>query len=776
MATPLGRLGTWRAPRLSSHAVSSLDHCLVLALVAALAVSAPSAAQSPGAPPPGAGNPATDVARQLLPEGYDDDPIGTGDTHTLREVPLLTVAPPDLDAPPAAPPVGVDEGPVLTAIPGVREVDHEVTATLRDGLVHVATEMRFINRARHVAELRYRLAVPAGARPGSLEVCLGDRCREGAPGTSDAYDASVQTRGAAGPATVVPVAEVAVESSAGGTVLVIRAAPLVPRLTTTVRVSYVAETATHGGITHVRIPARGRDARAAPARLRLKTDELLAPAVDGRPAFGDGEPLHEVESWEAVTLSGTHRSGGTEVELQRFECGDQGCARLHALAGSQSPRRERVVLLLDASPSMLGPARGRMGVALAALLTAMDPRTQVRALAFAGVAQPLLDDWTAPDEVPLATLARASSLQLGSATRFEAAWRPLTPRRGDHLIIVGDGGLTASPAGARAAEAAREAGVRVSVLDLAERTPRPALRELVARTGGVVVRAGHEAGLASRERSTARLEEKVAALAAPSVVARVAVVRPGLEPVELGPLLAGEALRWSGVAPRGTRFFVGSERRSRPGPRPATAEGRALAALANPAAEARLTAVDREDRARPSLCAGGGPARRAGGVSFDEAPVVLAEARSCAPSAPVSDPEATSASLGRGVPAETVLSMLRRRVVPAARRCFRADRAGRADYSVRAVFELELADREVNGAEVHGAIDERLAQCLMGTLEGLEIPAFEGVVRVRYPLYTERHEPPPTVELRPDVAAPVDQLLEAEPAPDRRRDEALLRP
>ncbi|MAQ15964.1 MAG: hypothetical protein CMN30_14370 [Sandaracinus sp.] len=707
----------------------------------------------------------TDVARELLPEGFDDDPIGTGDTHTLTEVPLQSEIPPDLTRPPEAPSVDVDQGRVLTAIPGVREVDHLASATLEGGMVRVDLELRFVNRARHAAEFRYRLPVPPGARPEGLVVCLGeDRCRTGAPDTSGAYDDAVRARGPEG--VRLPVAAVDVEERGAATTLVIRAAPLSPDATTTVRLAYLAPTPTHGGITHVRLPARGRDGRVAPMRLHVRTDELLAPAVDGEPARGEGEPWHEVEAWEAVTLTGTHRSGGTQVDLVRFPCGAETCARLHAVAGPRSPRRERVVLLLDASPSMLGPARGRMGAALAALLAAMHPESEVSAYAFAGTAQALLEDPRRPDQVPLATLGRATGLDLGAATRFEAAWRALAPRRGDHVILVGDGGLTASREGLAAADAARAAGGRVSALNLADRDARPALVALVERTGGRVVAVGAEADQASRERSTARLEEKVVALTAPSAERRVAVL--GSAPVELGSLAAGESLHWTGVVPRDARFVVGSERR--PTRLPA-AEAVALAAMAHPGIPGRLAAVAAADRSRPSLC-GGGPPERAGGVSSDARPVVLAERRCAAPE-PEPTPEARG--LGRGVPAETVLSLLRRRVVPAARRCFRLDRAGRADYSVRAVFELELSDREVNGAAVHGEIDERLRACLMDTLDDLEVPAFEGAVLVRYPLYTERHPPPPTIELRPDVAAPLDRVLRTEPTPDRRRDEALLR-
>ena len=115
-----------------------------------------------------------------------------------------------------------------------------------------------------------------------------------------------------------------------------------------------------------------------------------------------------------------------------------------------------------------------------------------------------------------------------------------------------------------------------------------------------------------------------------------------------------------------------------------------------------------------------------------------------------------------GVPAETVLTALRQRIVPAAG-CFRRDRAGRTDYSVRAIFDLLLADREVAAAQVRGNFPPSLRHCLEATVDAIDVPRFDGTVRVRYPLYTAREAPPPTVELIPDVAARLDAVIGSDP-------------
>ena len=105
--------------------------------------------------------------------------------------------------------------------------------------------------------------------------------------------------------------------------------------------------------------------------------------------------------------------------------------------------------------------------------------------------------------------------------------------------------------------------------------------------------------------------------------------------------------------------------------------------------------------------------------------------------------------------------MLRQRVVPLARGCFRRDRAGRSEYERRAVFVFALAEREVVSAEVEGRIPEPLRQCLMGAVDALDVPRFAGIVKVRYPLVTESVEIAPKVELTTVAAGAVDALLAA---------------
>jgi hypothetical protein len=144
-----------------------------------------------------------------------------------------------------------------------------------------------------------------------------------------------------------------------------------------------------------------------------------------------------------------------------------------------------------------------------------------------------------------------------------------------------------------------------------------------------------------------------------------------------------------------------------------------------------------------------------GGARFSG--LALAETRTCP--APQSTAAATSSKLGKGMPKDPLLDMLRLRVLPIARGCFRADRKGRARSDTRAVFAFTLADREVVDAQVEGAISETLRTCLLDAVDSLEVPRFTGLVRVRYPLVTESVPEPEQIELTSTTAREVDALI-----------------
>lgn len=633
----------------------------------------------------GVSNAAAQEEVQLLFPGTDEsDPIGTGDTGSLRDVPppVPRVVVPD-----------VVEGDVLSAIPGVREIDHRVNVQIADGLARVSIEQRFVHRGHDAAEVRYRVRVPEDARIGTLEVCRDEVCEGGGEGEGFGVTAS---------------------SRRVDDAIVLRVAPIERGVTTSVRWSYLTEARIRGGVARVDLPARGHDARIAPSQVHVETTDLLALSLDGAPA---GESV-ALESWRAIEVSGRLRSGGNaRLSVTHFECAEadarSACVRVHVEAGDRRPQPERLLLYLDVSPSTFGPMHGRMAPTLAAIRANAHPESTLRAVAFAGRAEALLSEATPPARWPSDLFARAQGLELGASTNLGAAAAAITPRRGDHVLVLGDGGLSAGPRSEQAMARLRASGARVSVVNVGEQDTSPELRALVEATGGVDLAVGSHADVGAGP--TERLQEIVARLVSPIVARRVTGT-------PLQALHAGDGANWLGVVPRNTTFAAGGA--STRVPRRIESDVRALA---------------------------GGTERVTGAT---DRPFIAVAAH---PSAPPSPERA------RSVPSRSVLSILRTRLVPAARRCLRADRRGRANYSVQATYELLLADREVASSRVTGELPEALRACLEDTIDELEIPRFDGRVRVRYPIYTEVAPPPPVIELVPDVAGTIDAVVGDEP-------------
>lgn len=738
------------------------------------------------APPRTAAQDDPSTADPLVPtDGSDLDPIGVdrdSDLHTLPTAPPEEPARLRDALGPRPPEVSVQDGEVLTAIAGVREIGHRVRVHLRDGLAEVGVEVRLFNRARYPAEVFYRLAVPADAALMGLEVCGGAggpssaaaRCRPGLPDRSpsgrSAYDDAVRAWAPLDTPAPAPIAHAALEPGAPAHVL-LRAAPL-PRLEeVSLRLRYLTSAPVRGGVARLSLPPRAQDARIAVAHVTATADGLLSPTVDG--ASAERTPV-ELDPWHPIEVQAALASEpAPHASIARFPCGDRWCARTRVAAGPRPARPVDLVLAIDASPSTEGPARNRMLPAVAALLAAAPDGSRVRAVAFASEGRAVLERPLAPADAPLSALAPATRADLGSATRFEAAWAVIEPmlrdRRADlpaMVVIVGDGGLSTGAEGDAAFAAARRSRVTVSTLNVADRATWPSLRERVEGARGVVVEAGAQAAEVERSRPMEPLLERVSLLFSPVVLPAIGV-RIGGETHSLGPLRAGEELTWEGEAAGRPRWIGLPVALGRAAPGLAALEaglGVRLArrlGLADP--RGTLAAVDATDfdadppPRPPGRCDPRGPATRASGIPPTLGPVALAAPRVCAP--PRAPPSASEAP-GRGIPAETVLRMLRQRVVPIARRCFRRDRAGRADYSVRAEYHFELTDREVVRADVVGEIPPPLRACLQQAIDRLDVPRFEGRVVVRYPVYTERDAPPPRVELHDDVAREVDRVLD----------------
>ncbi|MBN1652469.1 MAG: VWA domain-containing protein [Deltaproteobacteria bacterium] len=675
---------------------------------------------------------------------------------------------------PPPPPFRAKEGEVVTAVAAIRESEHHTRIDIAHGLANVSVTMRFTSVSEKPAEIRYRLAAPLDSGIESLKVCNANGCRTGfvdRPRELSLYDDALLARG---PRPTLPIARAAFQKDARGDAIVIRAAPIFKGSDLTVSLTYVTPVKQHNGITRLHLPARGMDPRAAPTALEV-SPSLRDSLVTQSPLVRDAWLPNEV-------VVRAPFSSKPLQEAWRFSCDKKRCARARVAAPPSPLEPVDLTLFVDASPSMIGPARGRVAAAISVLMASAPRGTRVRALAFAARSKPIVERYVDALQLPLTSLADSVvGSDLGSATRFESAWQRAKTwfqaekqsKNRSIILIVGDGGLTTSESGSRAFVEAKRAGIEVSVLNLADRDVVAALREGVQSTRGAVVNAGIEAEQASRGYGAAALEDRIAAFFVKVAVKEVAV-RLGKITVDLGSLRAGEEVVWEGVLEtKGFRLLAGKKR-----PRVEEAPGRIANALEARIARAMgirsprevLVAVDPDDlrpsqSPRPVLerkngtCDPRGPAWRKSGVSSDEAPVALAEQPFCFKPETEAAAKKKSYKSGTGMPSEPLLAMLRGRIIPIARGCFRRDRAGRPNYSKRAVFLFQLAEREVVSAQIEGKITERLRDCLLSAVDGLDVPSFSGNVIVRYPLYTETEPLPYQIELTAEVAKQVDSLL-----------------
>jgi Mg-chelatase subunit ChlD len=554
-----------------------------------------------------------------------------------------------------------------------------------------------------------------------------------------------------------------------GGALFVHAAPISKAAPLTLRVRYEAEAPMHAGTVRFTLPARGMDPRAAQTEIALHAGELLDARIAGQLVHYKRAKEPDVlvsEPWTALPITAHARAGAPlRADLQSMRCDGEPCVRARAWAGPRELAPRDIILALDASPSTEGPARGRLLAAIAAVLDAAPSGSRVRALAFAARAEPIVATPIEPGLVALAPFgAHVGSEGLGAATRFDAAWQLaeqwLAKReRGSSklrplLVIVGDGGLSvrAEHAGAAARSAqrtfakAKRLGVEVSALNVADREAVAELRSGVQHTGGVTVNAGSAAELAARGAEREPLHEQVVALFAPTV-------SKGLAGTDLGLLRAGEALSFmgpsrarggrSGYAVHASGALIAVDAQDRKG-----ADQLARAWPVQPKHIHKKTRCDRR-----------GPANARSGINSDAAPVALAEERVCLMTKASAAQQAAKPVLGKGMPSDPLLDMLRLRVMPFARDCFRRDRAGKSNYQLRAVFVFALAEREVVSAGVEGQIPEPLRQCLMGAVDTLDVPRFTGTVEVRYPLVTESVPKAEQIQLTQVAAQAIDSVI-----------------
>ncbi|MFK8003816.1 MAG: hypothetical protein AB8H86_29910 [Polyangiales bacterium] len=594
-----------------------------------------------------------EAIERLFPSGDPLDPLSTGNTGSLAEVELASPR----DVPPES-----EVGEVLAAIPGVRETEHHVFAHLRHGLASVTLRQVFAHSGRFAAEVLYRVPLPDGARLGSLEVCNGSECRAAEGGNRGEFDDSFGLDGG--------LAGAHIQMEDGYAML--RVAPLRQGQNTEVRWSYVAPARVRGGVARMVLPKRGHDLRVAPARVTFIAEGYESASIQEEVL---GTRARLVEPWSSTQLYAQVRPG-RRTARSSYRCGGRWCTREYVESSVSSRRPVNLALALDVSPSTRGPARGRSADVVRALVRGLPSGSHVRAAAVAGRSVSIMERREVR-EVPQDLSARGVGLDLGAASRLDTVVDTLQLRRGDLMVVVGDGGLTPGE------ELRAPPGVRVHYIQVVDRDVDEAIRAFVGASGGQIWDASSTEG-------DALFEQLLSVTASGSGVGQSRTLR---------------------------------------GRRGAPVAGARAIAMSGEVSELAVAG-----RANHAARAGEFPA--------------------------ASEPTENAAT---SFASEPVLSLLRSRLIPAARACLRSDRRGREDHSVRAVYELTLADQEVVSAAVRGEMPDALRVCLRDAAGRLEVPAFAGRVQIRYPLYTQGVTPAPSVALDGAAGAAVDATFGNEP-------------
>lgn len=685
------------------------------------------------------------------------DPLAGADTHALAGV----VDDPDIEQ--AQAPVPIRHGDMLEAISGVSETSHAIAITLEGGLAIVTETMILDSTAHHRAEVMLRLAAPPGASLVSLHVENAAGARDGVgadpSAPQSAYDDALLVRSTT--PSPRPVAHAHwVENG-----WVVRAAPVGTASASetegalTVTLVWAVAVPMHGGVARLSIPARGSDPRAARPSVTLSAIDLVEPTVDGS-SYERGAVDARTDSPLVITALAP-LSRGPRADASIVACGTQRCTVLHAVGGRPQIASTPITIAIDASPSTTIGARGRIADTVRILSALLPSTTHVRWIAFAARAEEL--GHGVPSDLDMARVRGAVDLPLGSATRFSALWSAIQSdaHAGDRVLIVGDGGLTSGVLETAALDAARARGVVLGTIDVADRAPMAMLADAIMASGGVTIEAGAAADRAAAGHGDDLLTELVSA-AIVSPVGRLDAHVDGRS-VALGTLRAGESAFFVGPGARAD-IALGDARNTA---RPADA---AHAAILSAVASHRLAliAVDPADLdASAGACNADGSPRartssRVSSIVGHGLRIAPAHRRSCAGATTTTT---TTAPRTASLPARVLRDQLRRRVIPPARQCFRDDRGGRTRLHREISFDLVLADREIVDARVIGDIPDTLRTCLLGAFDGVEVPAFDGTLAVRWPIHTEAIPPPPVIELAPDVAREVREIAGDAPIP-----------
>jgi hypothetical protein len=674
----------------------------------------------------------------------------------------------------------VVHGEIVEAIAGVREREHRVAIELTSGLALIRHELTFESVATHAAEIRYRLAIPPGAIPYALEVCSETQgCRTGQLSDPTSrfsdYDAAVIANGPFD-ATQAPVA--AVDRSEDGASLLVRASAIAALATNAegarapaslvVRVAYSLPLEARGSRVRFTLPSRGTDVRAASAEVRIHAEDWVLPRIDGvetEASTAVSQRANQALAIDAMVPRTwtTHADAWTtpcRVAPWSLRSRAEHCTWVRAMSSRSTVDAVNVVLALDVSPSMHAGASGLVSNTAMAVLAQLPEHARVRVVAFAARGERVIAEGVAPSSITEEALQRAMELPLGSATRFEALFGTIEPWLGERdlrVVWIGDGGLTRSESAMALASRARASRASFELVSVASRPLTASLAQLNEALGGHWISAHREALLSTRdEEGRAALRELLAA----SLVTRAPerLVVSNAEPRALLPG-ASVALATHGAA-------VSTVQLNGTPVRPARASGDLALAIAARVSDARRLVAAAPSA--PLVCATEGSLVRPSTARVTRllSHFGSAERRSCGA------PQVAAAVVEQraGFPSRALHRSLLRSVVPQLRECFRRDRRGRAAYSTRAQLTLLIADQEVQDVRVEGEITDALRACMVSAIDALDVPAFDGAILARWPVFTEASTPPPRIELHPDLSSAIDELAPQVAIPNRPED------
>ena len=410
---------------------------------------------------------------------------------------------------------------------------------------------------------------------------------------------------------------------------------------------------------------------------------------------------------------------GTAVHVHRATCGGRACGRVAVSAGRRDAVPVRAVLALPLSPSSVEVTEERIRRGAELVRASLPAGSELRVLTF-GHGAPALGPWTDAAELDVASFA----LPILAFEVEEPLEQALALASGEvESIIVLSGPDEVWDANALSARA-RRAGLRVSLVNIADAPLSSRSVGFARRSGGVAVELGDLARptLAPRTSQAGEVARRLAALSAP-IVEHAVAVRLGDRIVSLGDLRAGEQLVWEGIGD--PVVLVSGVTRAVAAPTPharAAIAERLRVALTTPrTSTARGTGTLRVRHARPPII------RCGGGCRF----------------------------VVRGATSREVIARAFRRTArPAVRACFQRARAGRPSLALRVVVTVAFQRGEPVTVDATGG-GAPLDACVADAARQVRLPELEETLVVRYPFVASAAPEPPRTAIGDELR---DQL------------------